>query len=105
MNIINLKELKQKIDQQEQLKLVNAMQENQFNKSHIPESININNEADMLSQLKLDDEIIVYCSDYGHNDSIIIYHMLESAGYNNITRFSGGLLEWFNAGFPLIENK
>ena len=49
MNTIILKELKQKIDQQEQLKLVNAMQENQFNKSHIPESININNEADMLS--------------------------------------------------------
>lgn len=59
----------------------------------------------MLSQLKLDDEIIVYYSDHGCNDSIFLYHMLKSAGYNNITRYSGGLLEWFNAGFPLIENK
>ncbi len=105
MNFINSKDLKRKIDQQENFKLVNAMKKGKFKAAHISGSLNINNETDMLSQLKVDDEIIVYCSDQGCNDSIILYHMLESAGYNNITRFSGGLLEWFNAGFSLIENK
>ena len=53
-------------------------------------------------ELKQNDEIVVYCTDYACNKSIILYHLLESMGYKNIYRFAGGLREWETMGFPIV---
>lgn len=48
-----------------------------------------------------DDEIVVYCSNDPCVDSEFAYHGLVRAGYTNVRRYSDGLLDWQEAGFPL----
>ena len=102
MNLISCEELKRKMDQHEQFKLVNAMEESKFRAAHIPGSINIYEKEDIQKMLILDDQIIVYCSDESCNRSIMLYQLLDDYGYKNKFRFAGGLNEWQNAGFELI---
>ena len=51
--------------------------------------------------LSPDDEIVVYCSHEGCAASKYAYHLLESKGYGNVRRYSGGIDEWEESGLPL----
>ena len=101
MNTITAKELKQKLDSKENLKLINAMEENKFRMKHIPGSLNLFRREDLEQNLSKDEHIIVYCTDNACNKSLMLYQLLEALGYKNIIRFAGGLYEWENEGYQL----
>ncbi len=101
MKTINAKELKQRLDAGEQIKLVNALEESKFRLKHIPNSLNIYRKEDLEKNLGSEKVIVVYCTDTDCNKSIILYQLLEALGYKNVIRFSGGLLEWENEGYQL----
>ncbi|MDQ3099758.1 MAG: rhodanese-like domain-containing protein [Bacteroidota bacterium] len=101
MNTITAKELKQRIDSHEKLKLINAMEENKFRLKHIPNSLNLFRKEDFEKSLSKDEQIVVYCTDNTCNKSRILYQLLEELGYKNITRFAGGMNEWENEGYTL----
>jgi len=101
MKTITAKELKQRIDTDEKIKLVNALEENKFRLKHIPGSLNLFRREDLEKDLSKDELIIVYCSDNACNKSIMLYQLLEALGYENVIRFSGGLNEWENEGYKL----
>jgi rhodanese-related sulfurtransferase len=101
MNTITAKELKQRIENHENLKLINAMEENKFRLKHIPGSLNLFRREDLESNLLKDEPIIVYCTDNSCNKSFMLYQLLEALGYKNIARFAGGLIEWENEGYEL----
>ncbi|MBI3511348.1 MAG: rhodanese-like domain-containing protein [Bacteroidetes bacterium] len=105
MNSINARELKQRIDSGEDLRLVNAMEENKFRARHIPGSLNLFTKEGIENTLKKNDRIIVYCTDFSCNKSILLYHLLDAMGYEYIFRFAGGLVEWEDAGYPLAGEK
>lgn len=101
MNTVTAKELKQQIDNHEQLKLVNAMEENKFRLKHIPGSLNLFRREDLEKNLSKDECIIVYCTDNACNKSVMLYQLLEALGYKNVIRFAGGMNEWENEGYQL----
>jgi len=101
MNLIEKEELKEKIDQGDDFKLVMTLNEWAFKSQHIPGSINIYNPEGIEKLLSKDDEIIVYCTAPTCIASIAVYAVLNSAGFSNIRRYAGGLEDWEAAGYPL----
>lgn len=101
MNLINAKELKKRLDAGEPIKLLNALEANKFEALHIPGSVNYLLKEDFEKNLSKDDDIVVYCTDFACNKSILLYQLLEALGYKHVLRFAGGLIEWEKEGFPL----
>lgn len=111
MKQISRAELKEKMDKWEDLKLVSTSNEWQFRTKHIPGSFNLPcspdlyRSADALKGLDPDDEIVVYCSCEVCFSSIFVYNLLVKRGYKNVSRYSGGLLDWAEAGYPLESER
>ncbi len=101
MDLISLQELQEKIDRQDDFKLVMTLGELAFQGKHIPGSINIYSKKEMLEQLNPEDDIVVYCSDQMCPASIMAYHLLKEHEYQSVRRYSGGLAEWQEAGLPM----
>jgi rhodanese-related sulfurtransferase len=100
-NLISRDELKQKLERGDKFTLVMALPEWAFRAKHIPGSIDVSNEAELLARVKPEDEVVVYCSNKDCISSYIAYQLLEQRGYKNVRHFQGGLLEWEDAGYPL----
>jgi rhodanese-related sulfurtransferase len=98
---VSREELKAKLDKREPIKLVMALNQWAFDAKHIPGSIHFDNPDDLYSALEKDDEIIVYCSNVDCLSSVALYRALIERGYSNVRRYSGGLLDWEQAGLPL----
>jgi len=94
-------ELREKLARGEPLKLVNALNEWAFHAKHIPGSLHFNTPSEMLGGLGKADEIVVYCSNPSCLASLAVYERLVEHGYTNVRRYSGGLLDWEEAGLPL----
>ena len=101
MNLITREELKTKLDQGEDFKLVMTLGEWAFRASHIPGSLNIGDIEIAKELLSPDDEIVVYCSDQLCISSQAAYHNLIQNSYKNVRRYAGGLSDWYAAGYPL----
>lgn len=107
VRLISRAELKDKIDTREDLKLVFVLGEWQYRTMHIPGSLNLPcspslySSEDALQELDRDDEIVVYCSNMACSASISVYHFLLQHGYENVSRYAGGLFDWQGAGYPL----
>ncbi len=102
MKTLNATEVKNRINQNSNVYLVNTLSASAFQKAHIPNSLNINSMDTATELFGKNDEIIVYCSDVNCMASYYAYKQLELAGYTNIWRFAGGLREWSEKGFPLV---
>ena len=101
MNLISREELKKKIDNNDEFKLVMTLDDFAFNVKHIPGSIQVENEEKAKKLLSPEDEIVVYCSGPSCMSSVYAYNLLAKAGFANVRRFAGGLEEWEDAGYPL----
>jgi len=104
MKTLSALQVKNKIAQNPKTKLVMTLGPHAYAKCHIPGSLNIWNIESAKMQFERNVEIIVYCSDRTCLASIYAYQQLEQAGYSRIWRFSGGLVEWNKAGYPLVES-
>lgn len=94
-------ELKSKLDRGDAFKLVMALNRWAFEAKHIPGSLHFDTPDELYAALRLDDEIVVYCSNVDCLSSVALYRDLVARGYRNVRRYSGGLLGWEAAGLPL----
>jgi rhodanese-related sulfurtransferase len=107
VKLISGVELKERIDRLDEVKLVFALGEQQYRAMHIPGSLNLPCSPSLFGPendfggLDPSDEIVVYCSGEGCYASISVYHLLVQRGYQNVSRYAGGLLDWMGAGYPL----
>jgi rhodanese-related sulfurtransferase len=107
MRLISRPELREKLDKWENLKLVFVLGEWQYRAMHIPGSLNLPcsprlyRSEDALQGLDRDDEIVIYCSNEACYASIVVYYLLVQRGYKNVSRYAGGLEDWYDAGYPL----
>jgi rhodanese-related sulfurtransferase len=98
---ISREELKDKLDREEPIKLVMALNRWAFEAKHIPGSLHFDDPEDLYAALGNGDEIVVYCSTVDCLSSVALYRALVDRGYRNVRRYAGGLIDWEDAGLPL----
>ncbi len=101
MELISREDLKRKLDEGEDLKLVCALAEWAFRSMHIPGSINVDTPEKEAKLLDKDDQIVVYCTNVHCVASQLLYARLVQGGYKDVRRYAGGLEDWEEAGNPL----
>jgi rhodanese-related sulfurtransferase len=94
-------ELKAKLDRGEPMKLIMSLNRWAFDAKHIPGSLHFDSPDELYAAVKPDDEVIVYCSNVNCLASVAVYRDLVDRGYKNVRRYSGGLIDWEDAGLPL----
>jgi len=101
ISTIEREELKRKLDGDDELKLVMALNRWAYDAKHIPGSLHFDTPDALYSALDTGDEIVVYCSQNDCLSSVAMYRDLVGRGYHNVRRYSGGLMDWEDAGLPL----
>jgi rhodanese-related sulfurtransferase len=95
-------DLQRRIDAKDpRFRLVMTLGDWEFRTKHIPSSLHFKDAGEMLSALRKDDEIVVYCTNPPCLASVAAYHRLVQEGYTNVRRYAGGIEDWENAGLPL----
>lgn len=102
MEKISKSQLKEALDNQESLLLVDVLSADSFNHRHIPGAINIplKENVTFAQQVQAkarskDQRIIVYCASTRCDASEKAAEKLENAGFTNIVCYEKGLEGWF----------
>jgi rhodanese-related sulfurtransferase len=98
---IDRDELKAKLDRGDDLVLIMALNRWAFEAKHIPGSVHFDTPEELYAAVQPEDEVVVYCSQTDCLSSVAVYRDLVRRGYRNVRRYSGGLLDWEDAGLPL----
>jgi rhodanese-related sulfurtransferase len=98
---IDRNELKSKLDRRDPFKLIMALNRWAYDAKHIPGSLHFDTPDELYAAVQPDDEVVVYCSNIDCLSSVALYRDLVRRGYRNVRRYSGGLLDWEDAGLPL----
>ena len=107
MQTISAQELKQKLDRNEDFVLLNVLDEDSFQKEHIPQSGNIPlDEENFVEKVEQnagskDAEIILYCASVECPASEKAYEKLEEAGFSNLYEYEGGMKTWKEENLPV----
>jgi len=106
MKTIDAKSLKQRLDQ-ESIPVVNTLPQEYFQKKHIPNSVNIPQDADdftqRVEQLAGDKSqpVVVYCASQQCDSSTKGGQRLENSGFTNVIDFEGGVEAWEQENLPV----
>ena len=98
---ISRDELKIKLHRGDAFKLIMALNRWAFDAKHIPGSLHFDTPDQLYAAVAPEDEVVVYCSNVDCLSSVALYRDLLRRGYRNVRRYSGGLLDWEDAGLPL----
>lgn len=102
---IGCDELWRRIENGDELVIVDALSPLSFAHSRLPGAVNIPPErVDELASRRIPDraaEVVVYCMSYDCDASVETAGRLRELGYSNVLHFSGGKREWREAGLPL----
>jgi rhodanese-related sulfurtransferase len=99
---ISRDELKETLDRANDLRLIWPSTAGRSNAKHIPGSIHFDTPDELYAAVGQDDDIVVYCSHVDCLSSVALYRDLVRRGYRNVRRYAGGLLDWEDAGLPLV---
>jgi rhodanese-related sulfurtransferase len=83
--------------------LLDVMPPVQYLVGHLPGAVNVPLDFlhDVMHILPKDREIVVYCTSEDCELSEVGAERLELHGFTNVTRFTGGLKAWADAGYQL----
>jgi len=98
---ISRDELRAKLERGDRFTLIMALNRWAFDAKHIPGSVHFDTPEALYAAVKPEDEVVVYCSQVDCLSSVAMYRDLVRRGYRNVRRYSGGLLDWEDAGLPL----
>ncbi|QMT60276.1 rhodanese-like domain-containing protein [Legionella sp. PC997] len=100
---ITPKTLKEKIERQEPLHLIDVRESNEWDTGHIPTAIHLSKgiiERDIEKKIPdLNAPVLVYCS--GGFRSALVADNLQKMGYSNILSLETGLQGWLDDGYSL----
>jgi rhodanese-related sulfurtransferase len=94
-------ELKAKLDRGDEFRLIMALNRWAFDAKHIPGSVHFDTPDELYAAVQPDEDVVVYCSHVDCLSSVALYRDLVRRGYRNVQRYSGGLLDWEDAGLPV----
>ncbi len=100
-DLIDTKELREKLDREDSFKVVMTLGEWEYRTTHIPGSMRISTVQEALEALDPEDEIVLYDSGPPCPASRMAFRILKDHGYERVRRYAGGLEAWAIAGYPL----
>ena len=103
MDTISRQDLKEKIANDENFVLVEALPKEDYDSEHLPHAVNLpvddlKNAGTVLPDK--DAEIVVYCRSTQCHASDTVAQSLEEAGYRNVKVYKEGKEDWIKAGLP-----
>lgn len=107
MDIINHKEMEERLEFHGDMVLIDVLPEESYQQEHLPGAVNIPyNDENFIAKVEnyvmhKNDEIVVYCAHKECTASDKAAEKLQEAGYKNVADFEGGLKEWKKAGHQL----
>lgn len=107
MKTLNAQELKSRMQSDETFTLINTLDEEHFEKTHIPESVNVpQNRDDFVTQVEQvaggkQQPVIVYCASAECQSSTKAAEKLEAAGFTDVYDFEAGAKGWQESGEKL----
>ena len=72
-----------------------------FRAKHIPGSLHFTKDDEMFAALGKREDIVVYCSNLDCHASVALIKKLGERGYENVSHYAGGLIDWEEAGLPI----
>jgi len=110
MEMLSAKDLKVKLDTGETLTLVDLQEPHEFEHRHIPGAVNIpvDGKCDETCAAILKDKdakIVVYGEFDELGKGAVATDALAAAGYTNLSRVTGGLMGWMEAGYAVEGGK
>ena len=87
--------------------LLEVLPASAYKKEHLPQAVNLplqNMNADTTKFLRKDVAVIVYCQDYQCDVSARAAWRLESMGFQEVYRYTGGKADWLAAGWETEGN-
>jgi len=108
-SIISREQIKDKINSNEPMTIVEALPKKYFDAEHLPGAINIpHDEIGNLAPGKLPDKgafIIVYCASTECQNSKIAADTLQNMGYTNTFEYVEGKQHWLEGNLPVEATK
>lgn len=101
--IIDGKTLKHRMNTEDDLVVINVLSDRVYTDCHIKGSINVPLH-EMIQKTKDWDrnkKIVVYCALEECDASEKAYILLSALDFKNVIEYPGGILEWFNLGYPV----
>jgi len=103
---LTAKDIKQKVQNNEDIVLIDSLSKESFCAKHIPGSINIPaNKIREYAEIILPDKnqsMVVYCKNVSCKTSDHAAETLISLGYKNVIHYPEGLEGWEKEGFKLV---
>ena len=101
INLISAEMLRQQIDNNPDLIMINVLSEKYYNDCHIKGSIHIafENLLEKVSSWDKDKDIVVYCATSTCDRSKKAYQLMQDLGFVNLSEYAGGIKEWFIKGY------
>ena len=84
------------------LVVINVLDPDYFQDCHMTGSINIPFEQleERMKTLNKKDQYVFYCSNYACTAAPFAAEMFKSAGFEDIAFFPGGIVQWYQKGYP-----
>lgn len=108
MPSITVSELKEKVDDGNDLYLLDVRTEAEFKAGHLPfadKLIPYDSLQFYLDELPQDKETEIYCFCRSGRRSGISTNYLKSIGYENVYNVTGGIIAWNDAGYKIISDQ
>jgi len=105
---ITREEIKEKLDNNDTLILVEALPQSYFEAEHLPNAINIPHDEIQVKASKMlpnkNSLIIVYCANTECQNSNMAINLLRQMGYTNTFEYVEGKQDWIEADLPTESN-
>ena len=102
---IDRDDLLQRLEDDDDFVLVDALGPISYGAAHLPGAINIPpDRVDALAERRvpdLDTPVVVYCANPSCESSVEVARRLIELGYRNVLHYPGGKEDWSAAGLPL----
>ena len=107
MHTMTAQELREEMEEDHHLLVLNVLSAEEFEQEHIPGSYNVPQGAPDFLRRVADfaggraRRMVVHCSGIMCDASARALQTLNRAGFTNVHRFEGGMSDWKRTGFPL----
>lgn len=99
--LISAQNLKEKIDNNVDVTVINVLSSEYYDDCHITDSINIplDRLLEIAAHWDKDKELVVYCAQKSCPKSHEAYELLMNMGFTNVYEYADGIKDWFQKGY------